>query len=189
MSKVIRFIDGERSFFTIPNVPRAKILGGSLGVKGRRDIWKIKFIKNCIREGCSADELSILFGYTLGKTENVFIGWRYSSVSKNFDIYLAYTTKDGAQTERFLMSADMNKAYIITLDIDYLTSCISIECITALDRGYRMRVAVHTGGMGLSDGPIFNLFPKWCLSKSLSPTIGKLKKDPIGEVEIVMERI
>ena len=186
MAKYIKFRCCKRSIFTRPQVQGYKLLGGAFGVNIRKDIRIISFKENCSYTGSSNDEINVLFGYTLGKDSSVCIGWRYLSVSKSIEIIAAHTI-NGLYNERFLMSADYNKAYIMSLEINWEKAQFEVTCETALERGYKLHIIIHTGGMGEDSGALF--LSNWCFSKGLAPTIGKILSRPENVMEVRVERI
>ena len=177
----IKFNNCRRSLFTIPYVQGPKILSLSRCV--RRDVRMVKFRNNCVYNRSDQDGINVLFGYRFGWRNKVCLSWKYSNVSKNIDLFASYLI-DGIYSEQFLMSMDLEKAYIVTFQMNYDKGNIDITCQTALDRGYRMHTTIRTGGMGLD-----KLFFTWCLTWGLGPSMGNIVTKPEGIMELKVDRI
>ena len=186
MAKFIKFKNCRRSFFTVPYVQGLKLLGGAFGGNIRKDLRMVTFKDNCQYSGSREDSLNILFGYKLGRKNSVYLGWRYISADKQIQIFAAYII-DNVYSERFLMSAEFNKAYIMGLTVNWDKAEFKVSCETALDRGYKMHVTIPTGGMGMTDS--FVLLNNWCISKGMAPSIGNIKTRPEGVMEVRVEKI
>ena len=183
MSKFIKFKNCKLSLFSFPYVPGPKILG-AFGRDSRQDMRVVEFKDNCSYNGSSKDGINILFGYRLGRNDMVCLGWRYLSISKNIEILGAYII-NGVYSERFLMSAEHNKAYIMFLKVNWEEGSFHVTIETALNRGYKLHTTIKAGGMA-TDGVIFK---KRCISHGLRPTIGNISTNPEGIMELRIERI
>ena len=186
MAKFIKFKNCSRSIFTVPYVQGIKLLGGAFGGSMRKDLRMVTFKDNCQYSGSREDGLNILFGYKLGRNNSVCLGWRYIMADKQIQVFAAHVI-DGVYSERFIMSAEFNKAYIMGLTVNWDKAEYKVTCETALDRGYRLHITIQTGGMGMVDSFVF--LNNWCISKGLAPSIGNIKTKPEGVMEVRVEKI
>lgn len=176
--KFLKFKNCRLSRFSRPYVPGRKILG-MFGNNTRLDVRIVEFKKNCEYNGTREDGINILFGFSLGRGDKVFLGWK---CVRSIEIYYAYVI-NGGYTERYLTDVKPEEAYLMSLSLNWEEGSfrVVVDSILDCDKGEHRRIAkVFTGGMG-SD--LF-LFKKVCVSKGLKPEIGEIKVNPEGIMEI-----